>query len=191
MSELLVMAHETEAAGFAMREELEALRKEGFFDAEDIVVVTREENGEVRLHQDTNTTALGAIGGAVWGGLIGLVFMSPVVGAAIGAGAGAVAGHATDLGINDEFLRDAGQSLPLGGSAVFVLLRKGTAADMLERMQTLGHATGRVLKIPVPEDFHQRLETALKTGGTTAFTGEEIAEGATGSLARMVGPSAL
>lgn len=191
MSELLVMAHETEAAGFAMREELEGLRRESFFRAGDIVVVTREQSGEVRLHESANTTALGAIGGAVWGGLIGLVFMSPVVGAALGAGAGALAGKATDLGLNDSFLREAGESLPLGGSAVFVLLRKGSAAEMLERMQTLGHATGRVIQVPVPQDFHERLDAALQSGGTTAFTGEEVTEGATGRLARVVGPAAL
>ncbi|MAQ36425.1 MAG: hypothetical protein CMO21_04240 [Thioclava sp.] len=191
MSELLVMAHETEAAGFATREELRALEKEGFFRSQDIVVVTRDESGEINVHENSNTMALGAIGGAVWGGLLGLVFLSPVVGAAIGAGAGAVSGKFTDLGLNDSFLREAGESLPQGGSAVFILLKKGTAAEVLDRMKTLGHASGRVLQIPLPEDFHERLESALSSGGTTAFTGEEITEGATGNLARMVGPSAL
>ncbi|OWY02721.1 hypothetical protein B6V75_12645 [Thioclava sp. F1Mire-8] len=191
MSELLVMAHETEAAGFAMREELTALEKEGFFRSQDIVVVTREQSGAVRVHENNNTVALGAIGGAVWGGVLGLVFLSPLVGAVVGAGAGVISGKFTDVGLNTSFLREAGESLPEGGSAVFIMLKKASAAEVLDRMRTLGHASGRVLQIPLPEDFHERLEVALSSGGTTAFTGEEISEGSTGGLARMVGPSAL
>lgn len=191
MSELLILAHDTESAGFALRDQLEALRREGMISAQDIVLVTREPTGDVRLHQEANTTAMGAVGGAVWGGLLGLVFMAPVIGAAIGAGAGAVAGHATDLGINDGFLHAAGESLPEGGSAVFVLLHKGTAHETLDRLHRLGHVSDRVLQTRLEPDFHDRIETALREGGTTALTGREISQGSIGDLARIVGPSAL
>jgi len=34
---------------------------------EDIVVVTRDDNGKVTLHQGANLTAAGAVGGTFWG----------------------------------------------------------------------------------------------------------------------------
>jgi uncharacterized membrane protein len=45
------------------------------------------------------------------GSLIGLLFMMPLVGAALGAASGALGGKLTDLGINDEFMRQAARTL--------------------------------------------------------------------------------
>jgi uncharacterized membrane protein len=36
-----------------------------------------------------------------WGSLIGLIFLMPLVGAALGAASGTLGGYLTDLGIND------------------------------------------------------------------------------------------
>ena len=79
----------------------------------------------------------GAIGGGIWGTLIGLLFLNPLVGAAVGAGAGALAGKFSDIGIDDEFLRDVGHSLDKGGAAVGVLVRKMTPDKVLEGLERL------------------------------------------------------
>jgi uncharacterized membrane protein len=191
MSELLVISCADEDAALDLRVTLQDLRKQGLFRAEDIVVVTRETNGAVHLLQLTNTTAMGAIGGAVWGGVLGLVFLSPVIGAAIGAGTGAIAGHATDLGLNDSFLRDAGKHLPKGGAAVFLLIPKAGAAPLMAQLKTLGHTDAQVLRSDLHPDFRDRLETALITGGAATFDGEEVTEGASGAAKHVVGGSLL
>lgn len=189
MSELLVIARETEEAALELRDTLQNLQKQGLFRAEDIVVVTREDDGAVRLHQMRNTTAMGAIGGAVWGGLLGLVFMSPVIGAAIGAGTGAVAGHATDLGINDDFMRDAGTNLPKGGAAVFMLIPKEGAEPLMAQLQTLGHTDATVMRADLHPDFRDRLAATLAAGGATTLVGEDLTEGAAGARTNIVGGS--
>nr|WP_232017751.1 DUF1269 domain-containing protein [Cereibacter sphaeroides] len=58
---------------------------------EDVVVVTRDAEGKVKLHQAVNLTAAGAVGGSFWGLLIGLLFLNPLLGLAVGAGAGSSA----------------------------------------------------------------------------------------------------
>ena len=42
--------------------------------------------------------------------LIGLLFLNPLLGAAIGAAAGAVSARFKDIGLNDQMLRDLAQS---------------------------------------------------------------------------------
>ena len=118
MSDLIIVAFPDEATAFAAGKALVALQKEHLIEMEDVVVVTRDDTGKVSLHQSVNLTTGGAIGGGIWGTLIGLLFLNPIVGAAVGAGAGALAGKFTDIGIDDQFLRDIGQSLDKGGAAV-------------------------------------------------------------------------
>jgi len=55
-------------------------------EIEDLVVVERREDGTVKLHQPS-LAGIGAAGGAMWGGLIGLIFFAPLFGMAAGAGA--------------------------------------------------------------------------------------------------------
>ena len=69
-----------------------------------------------------NLTASGAVGGGFWGVLIGLIFMNPLLGLVVGAGAGAVAGALSDVGINDDFMKQLAEKLTPGTSALFVLV---------------------------------------------------------------------
>ncbi len=115
MSDLVVVAFPDEATAFEVKAQLVRLQKEYLIEMEDVVVVTRDEAGAVHLHQAVNLTRAGALGGTFWGALVGLLFLSPVIGAAVGAGAGALAGRATDIGIDDGFLKNVGASLDKGG----------------------------------------------------------------------------
>ena len=51
----------------------------------DAVVAVRRDNGDIKLNQLVNTTAAGAATGGMWGALVGLLFLNPLVGAALGA----------------------------------------------------------------------------------------------------------
>lgn len=163
MSELIVIAFDDETTGFEMRAELVRMQKDYLIDMEDAVVVTRPSADDIQLHQAVNLTAAGAIGGGFWGTLVGLVFLNPLLGAAVGAASGALAGRLSDVGINDDFMRDVGQSLAPGGSAVFVLLRKMTADKVLERLQDF-HRRGRVLQTSLSKEDEARLREALAGG---------------------------
>lgn len=88
------------------------------------MVVDRDEKGKVKLHQIHSPAARGAAGGALWGGLIGLLFLAPLFGMVIGAAAGGASGALVDVGINDTFMQQLGEKLHPGGAALIVLVRK-------------------------------------------------------------------
>jgi len=161
MSDLIVVAFETEADAFAMRAELVGLQRDYLLEMEDVVVVTRSEGGKVQLHQVANMTAFGAVSGGFWGMMIGLLFLNPLLGAAVGAGAGAVSGAYTDIGIDDTFMQDLGQTFSPGTAAVFVLVRKMTADKVVDRLAAL-HVKGRVLQTSLTRDDEASLQAALQ-----------------------------
>jgi uncharacterized membrane protein len=162
MSDLIIVAFPDAAAAFEVRAELARLQKEYLIEMEDMVVVTRDEHtGDVTLHQAVNLTAAGAWGGTFWGTLVGLLFLNPLVGAAVGAGAGALAGRLSDIGIDDEALKNVGASLDRGGSAICVLVRKMTADKVLERLSHV-RAKGRVVQTSLSHDAEARLRAAVE-----------------------------
>lgn len=165
MSDLLVIAFDDEASAFDLRAELVKLQSEYLIKLEDAVVVTRPEADDIQLHQAMNLTAAGALGGTFWGTLVGLLFLNPLLGAAVGAGSGALAGYLSDYGINDGFMREIGQKIPPGGSAVFLLVREMTADKVLDRIADF-HKHGRVIQTSLSKDDEERLREAL--AGTNA-----------------------
>jgi uncharacterized membrane protein len=158
MSDLIAVAYPDQATAEQVRGELVRLTREHVIEIEDAVVVTREANGKVKLHQAVNPAGSGAAGGARWGGLIGLIFLAPLLGAAIGAGVGAASGAVTDLGIEDNLMRDLGQNLPEGGAALFVLVRRVTADKVIPRISQYG---GKVLQSSLSNEAEQHLQEAL------------------------------
>jgi uncharacterized membrane protein len=97
-----------------------SLQKEHLIDLEDACVVERDNNGKVHVKQAVNLTAIGAASGgmwgALWGTLVGVLFLNPLAGMAIGglagAGAGALSGSLADYGINDDFVKKLGETIP-------------------------------------------------------------------------------
>jgi uncharacterized membrane protein len=163
MSDLIAVAYPDRATAEKVRGELVRLTREHVIEIEDAVVATRADNGKVKLHQAVNPAGSGAAGGALWGGLIGLIFLAPLLGAAIGAAAGAAGGAVSDLGIEDNLMKDVGQSLPEGGAALFVLVRRVTPDKVIPRIEQYG---GKVLQSSLSNEAEQRLQEALDAGAT-------------------------
>lgn len=179
MSDLLVIAFDDETTGFELRSELVKMQTEYLIELEDAVVVTRPAADDIQLHQAVNLTAAGAVGGGFWGTLVGLLFLNPLIGAAVGAASGAVAGKLSDIGINDDFMRDLGQSIPPGGSAVFILVRKMTADKVLARLEGF-HLRGRVIQTSLPDAQEEKLREAFAGGRLGSALGVPAADAGTG-----------
>ena len=136
MSDLVVIGFENQHTVFEMRAALARLQKEYLIDMEDVVVVTKDDKGKVKLHQAVSLTAAGAVGRSFWGMLIGLIFLNPLLGVAVGAGAGALSGKLSDIGINDTFMKELGETIHPGTSALFILVRKVTPDKVLKTSLT-------------------------------------------------------
>ena len=159
MSNLVVIGFDDETTAFEMRAELAKMQKEYLIEMEDVVVVTKDENDKVQLHQAMNLTAAGAVGGSFWGLLIGMIFLNPLVGAAVGAGAGAISGKLSDIGVDDKFMKDLGESFKPGTSALFVLVRKATPDKVLDGLKGF---KGRILQTSLTKDKEEELRKVLE-----------------------------
>lgn len=161
MSDLVVMGFDDETKAFEMRAALAKMQKEYLIDMEDVVVVTKDDGGKVKLHQAVNLTAAGAVGGGFWGLLIGMLFLNPLIGVAAGAAAGALGGALSDIGVDDKFMKELGETFTPGTSALFVLIRKVTTDKVLEELKAMGlHA--HVLKTSLSKDKEEELRAVLE-----------------------------
>ena len=161
MSTLVAVLFEDDTTAFDMRAALMKMQKQYLIDMEDAVVVIKSQNGAIKLDQTINLTAAGALGGGFWGMLIGLLFLNPLLGAAIGATAGAVSAKFKDIGINDQMMRDLAQSFKPGSSALFVLLRRMTADKVLEGLKPFS-GKGRVFQTSLNKDDEAALRASLE-----------------------------
>jgi len=144
-----------------MRAALAKMQSQYLIQMEDAVVVTRDPKGDVQLHQPVNLTAVGAVRGAFWGTLIGMLFLNPLLGAALGAGSGALSGKFADIGINDQFMKELGATVTPGSSALFVLIRESTPDKVLEGLQPFV-GKGRVLQTSLSKDKEDELRQFIE-----------------------------
>ena len=126
MSDLIVLAFKNETDAFKMRDELVKLQKQEVISLQDAAVVVRHGDGKPKVKQATSLVGAGALGGAFWGMLIGLLFFAPWLGLAIGAISGALAGKFTDTGIDDKFIKEVSETIEPGHSAIFLLVESVT-----------------------------------------------------------------
>ena len=161
MSDLAVIVFNDETTAFEMRTALAKMQKEYLIELEDAVVVTKDAQNKVKLHQAVNLTAAGAAGGGFWGALIGMIFLNPLLGAAVGAGAGALSGKFSDIGVDDQMMKELAASFTPGSSALFVLVRKATTDKVLEGLKAFA-GKGKVLKTSLKKDTEEALRQALE-----------------------------
>ncbi len=162
MSNLIVVSFPDEQLAFELRAALVKMQKEYLLEMEDVVIVTKDAEGKVKLHQAMNLTALGAVSGGFWGMLIGMLFLNPLLGAAVGAGAGAISGRFTDLGINDDFMKELAENFKPGCSAIFILVKKATPDKVLEGLEQF-KGKGKVIQTSLTKDEEQGLRAFLES----------------------------
>ena len=160
MSTLIVVGYNDIHKAEEVRLQLWKMQRDYLLDLEDAVVVVKNDKGKVKLHQAFNLTSAGAMSGGFWGALIGLMFLNPLLGMAVGASAGAVSGALTDVGIDDNFMKELGATMTPGSSSLFVLLRNTTAAPdkVLEELKGTG---GTILKTSLSHEDEAKIQAAL------------------------------
>lgn len=159
MSTLVVVAYPSLYKAEEVRLQLLKMQKEYLVDLEDAAIAVKRDDGKVKLHQLYSLTGAGAVTGGFWGLLIGLIFLNPLLGAAVGAGAGAVSGALGDVGINDNFMKELAAQMQPGHSVLFILFRSITLDKALEELRGTG---GVVLQTSLSHEDETRLRAALK-----------------------------
>jgi uncharacterized membrane protein len=156
MSDLVAIGYPDLPTAKEVAQNIVQAQKAHIIDLDDVVVVERQQDGKVKLHQPS-TTASGAVGGAFWGGLIGLIFFVPFVGMAIGAATGAAAGAFADYGVDNNFMKDLGAQLQPGNAAVIALVRDVSVDKVLPQIKI----PGKIIQTSLDNETEGRLSDAL------------------------------
>jgi uncharacterized membrane protein len=163
VSNLIAIAYADKSAAEQVAANLDEARKGRLVDLEDLVLVERKDDGKIKLHQPS-LTATGALGGAAWGGLIGMLFLVPFFGMAIGAASGAAAGAMSDAGVDDNFMRELGEQLQPGNVALVALVRNANMDKLLEDVKI----PGTIIHSSLDADTEAALGDALAKAGASA-----------------------
>jgi uncharacterized membrane protein len=164
VANLVAIAYDDLDQAKRVMETIGQLRKEHLIELEDAVIVEHQPGGKMKLHQPS-MAGMGAAGGALWGGLIGLIFLMPLFGMAIGAATGAATGALSDYGIDDNFMKELGQKLPEGGAATFVLVKEATTDKVVPEVAKFG---GHVIQSSLSNEQEAALQEALDKRGAAA-----------------------
>ena len=158
MSQMIVFAFKNETGAEQMRDALAGLQKQHLITLSDAAVLVRKEDGKVKIKQATSLVGAGALGGAFWGMLIGLLFWAPWLGLAIGAAAGALGGSLADVGVDDKFIKEVGKTIEPGHSALFLLVEEMTEDKVMDEL-TKFDAT--VLQTSLSKEDEAKLKAAF------------------------------
>jgi uncharacterized membrane protein len=139
MATMTVWKFESASGAENALELLERLQKEALVQVDDAAYVYWPEGRRrPKTEQLHSLTGAGALGGSFWGLLFGLIFFVPLLGLAVGAAMGAMAGSMSDVGIDDDFIREVRDNVTPGTSALFVMTSNAVTDKVLDRFKETG-----------------------------------------------------
>jgi uncharacterized membrane protein len=158
MATLVVLAFKDATGAEQMRDKLKGMQKMQLISLSDAAVVVRREDGKVKVKQAVSLVGAGALGGAFWGMLIGLLFFAPWLGLAVGALSGALGGALSDYGVDDKFIKEVGAKIEPGHSALFLMVESWTEDKVLDELQG---TEAEVLQTSLSHEDEAKLKAAF------------------------------
>jgi uncharacterized membrane protein len=76
---------------------------------------------------------------------------------------GAIAGKLTDIGIDDNFIKEVGQEIQPGNSALFLLVREATVDRLVERLRPF---EGRIIRTSLSAEDEMKLRETFGAEAT-------------------------
>lgn len=89
----------------------------------------------------------------------------------MGALLGYILGKATDVGIDDKFIKEVGESLDIGQSALFMLVVEATQDKVLDALSKFG---GDVYQTSLSNEDEEKLKKALEHDNVKAAADEMV-----------------
>ena len=161
MSDLIIIKYDEAAEAEKARAAMKELAKQGLVSLDDAAVLSRGEDGKLHVHNEVDKAVKW---GTVIGGGLGLILagpFAPIAGAAVGGLFGAAAGTTMGLGIERKFVKEVGESLETGASALFIVVRSGNTNAILS---TLRQFKGEVFQTTLSSEADEELRKAVAAG---------------------------
>jgi uncharacterized membrane protein len=148
------------------------LQKNGDLQMHDAVFVHRGEDGNSRVTETTDITpGRGALGGGVWGLLLGTLFGGPLGGLVVGAAsAGGTALYAKlrDTGVKDETVAELRTAVPPGRTGLALLVSHVSLADLQRELARFPGAA--LVETDLPPAAVMAVQEALTEANRAPFT---------------------
>jgi uncharacterized membrane protein len=151
MSELIVVAFENETGAKQFEMVLKSAQERQEIKVDDAALIVRTKVGRPMLNHATNLVGRGSLGGMFWGFLLALVFWAKWWGISIGGGLG-------DLGVDDDFVKEVGESVGKGHSALLALMQDAMAEPVV---QLAGKYNARVVRTSFSADDEEVLRVVF------------------------------
>ncbi len=160
MSDLIAITYSDQSAYQAL-DKLQELQKMKVVELEDAAVAVMNDKGKVKIKQTLENQHAGTVAtwGFFWGFLIGLIFGGPLFWGLLTALLGGLLGKTTDLGIDNKFMKEVGNSLEPGQTALFILVVKATPDKVLPELEQIG---GTVYQTSLSKEAEANLRKALE-----------------------------
>lgn len=159
--EMIVVSFADENMANEVLDTIKKMEDKAIIDLKSGAVVVRDASGKVTIKETSDFDAKqGAIGGAIAGSLLSLLGGSLIKGAILGAAGGAVAGKMIDLGLDDDFLKEIGDSLGISSSAVVALVDFDQVDQAMEELDQF--AGGTILHHTLSDDVYEKLSAAVE-----------------------------
>ena len=125
----------------------------------DDAAIVAKVGGRVRISQTKDvSTGQGAISGTWLGTLAGLFVGQPLIGAAIGAAVGGLFAKLRDIGIDDDQMKEMGESLDEGEGALFLLVRD---CHEVRALHEVSRFPGRLLATTAAAEVAEEVRSRL------------------------------
>jgi uncharacterized membrane protein len=162
-SAVLIVTFDDQEKGDRALKQLEEWQKQKEIELGDAVVIVKDEDGEVKIHETSEfTTKRGAIAGGAAGLVIGLMVGGPIGGLLLGAAGGGLAGKAVDLGIKDEEIAAVSDSMENATSAIAAQIKSVKHREMIAA--AIRQSGGHVHELSIAEDTLADLENKAHQG---------------------------
>ncbi len=159
MSTLIVIAYPEEDRAAEALATLKQLRSEDLIDLDDAFYVTKDKEGDTKVHHSVHLTRKGAGWGALGGLLVGALFFTPVALAVVGAAAGAMFVKLADMGIDRQFVKDLSAQLKPNSSAIFLIVRNVSPDKVIASLRPYG---GTILDTTLTKEAEEDLKENLQ-----------------------------
>ena len=173
MSTLIAITYDTADKATQALEKLGELQKMQLVTLEDAAVAVKDPKGKVKVTQTLEKmhTGSSATWGFFWGFLIGLIFGGPLFWGLFTALLGGLFAKGRDLGIDNKFIKEVGNSLDPGQSALFILVVEATEDKVLPEMAKFG---GTVYQTSLSNEDEETLKKALEHEDISAAVEETL-----------------
>jgi len=182
--EIIVAAFQDPNGASAALEELKQAKKQGLIKIEDAAILVKDADGKLRIKETADMGGgKGALIGGVLGGVVGLL-AGPIGWAALGGAViGGLVAKSHDGGFSDARLKQIGESLKPGSSAIIAVIDHVWVAEVERQMQQAGADT-------VTASLSADIAKQLAAGKDVAYSAVSTSEGTAVSRAAAGGDEA-